>query len=101
MTNWGGGKKVKVSRRAIANDVDCQTIVEENTATGVTYVGSARYFDDDGDKIKKSEPYWNIKKITKTGTTTITTEIYHADGTPDDFTKVWDNRATYDYVIEA
>lgn len=54
----------------------------------ITYIGTAKPGNND-----TAEAYWQIIKITDTGTST---EIVHADG-DDNYNNVWDDRASLSY----
>lgn len=71
--------------------------VEEDSSSGVTYIGTAEI------GTATSDAFWKIQKITKAtvGTVTTTTITFpHEGGIPFPSVNsvfIWDNRATYTY----
>lgn len=68
-------------------------IVEEDTSTGITYIGYSALLTD------TSQPVWRIKRILKTTSWTIetTTITYARQWWVQLFNAVRDDRATYEY----
>lgn len=63
-------------------------------------VGDYKYIGEANPGTKQSQADWRIKRIDMSNDAVEDYEIVFADGTKE-FTKVWDDRLTYDYTVEA